>query len=191
MFRYKGFSKNAAQTVVRALQLAGEQGMPKAGTGHLLWAILLQPSDTAAGFLRTRNVTAEQVEWKVRQMGREKPLKLKGTDLLPEARRAMEFAVVGAQTARKKEAENTHLLCAMLEDPTCMASLWLCQMGVELTSAVRECRQISGQSVAPMPRSAHPKPGGRYCEKYGKDVFLSRASKHSVWYDQHILYGFD
>ena len=106
MFRYKGFSKSATQTVVRALQLAGEQGLPKAGTGHLLWAIMLQPSDTAACFLRTKNVTVEQVEWKVRQLGQDKPLRLKGGDLLPEAQKAMEFAVLGAQTARRREAEN-------------------------------------------------------------------------------------
>ncbi|MBQ5755555.1 MAG: ATP-dependent Clp protease ATP-binding subunit, partial [Oscillospiraceae bacterium] len=170
MFRYKGFSKSSTQTVARALQLAGEQGLPKAGTGHLLWAILQQPADTAAAFLRSKNITEEKVEWKARQLGQEKPQKLKSTDLLPEAQKAMEFAVVGAQTARKKEAENTHLLCAMLEDATCVASLWLCQMGLELTSAVRECRQLSGQSVGPAPRAAHPKTGGRFCDKYGKDL---------------------
>lgn len=170
MFRYKGFSKSATQTVVRALQLAGEQGLPKAGTGHLLWAIMLQPSDTAACFLRTKNVTVEQVEWKVRQLGQDKPLRLKGGDLLPEAQKAMEFAVLGAQTARRREAENSHLLCAMLEDATCMASLWLTQMGVELTSTARECRQLSGQyNITAVPRTTYAK-AGRLCDKYGKDL---------------------
>ena len=170
MFRYKGFSKSATQTVVRALQLAGEQGLPKAGTGHLLWAIMLQPSDTAACFLRTKNVTVEQVEWKVRQLGQDKPLRLKGGDLLPEAQKAMEFAVLGAQTARRREAENSHLLCAMLEDATCMASLWLTQIGVELTSTARECRQLSGQyNITAAPRTTYAK-AGRLCDKYGKDL---------------------
>ena len=170
LFRYKGFSRNATQTIARALQLAGEQGQPKAGTGHLLWAILLQSTDTAASFLRARSITLEQIEKKARQLGQEAPVRLKSGDLLPEAQRAMEFAVLGAQTARRREAENTHLLCAMLEDSTCMASLWLSQLGLELTNAVRECRQLSGQLVTPTAaRTGYPKQG-RFCDRYGRDL---------------------
>ncbi len=74
--------------------------------------------------------------------------------LAPDLKRAMDYAIIGAQNAHLNRAEPEHLLCAMLEDTGCAAGILLASMGVQLTDAVRECRQLSGQFILPYP-AAH------------------------------------
>ena len=156
MLHFKGFSRTAGHTLAQALRLAGKQGQPKASTGHLLMAILMQTSDPAASFLRARRITAPQVELRLQGLGQGRPLHLRSGDLLPETQKALDYALLGARAAQRKEADNEHLLCAMLEDPTCTASVWLREFGLELTETARDCRRLSGQLVLP----ASPRPLG-------------------------------
>ena len=60
----------------------------------------------------------------------------------------------------------------MLEDDGCAAGLLLAEMGLSLTEAVRECRQLSGQFVLPaQPRvSASIPRGSRASDKYCRDL---------------------
>ncbi|MFR6093599.1 MAG: AAA family ATPase, partial [Faecalibacterium prausnitzii] len=60
----------------------------------------------------------------------------------------------------------------MLEDTDCAAGVMLASMGVQLTEAVRECRQLSGQFILPIqPRSASSLPrGSRASDKYCRDL---------------------
>lgn len=74
MLHFKGFSRTAGHTLAQALRLAGKQGQPKASTGHLLMAILMQTSDPAASFLRARRITAPQVELRLQGLGQGRPL---------------------------------------------------------------------------------------------------------------------
>ena len=89
-----------------------------------------------------------------------------------DLRRAMDYAVIGAQNAHLSRAEPEHLLCAMLEDADCAAGVMLASMGVQLTEAVRECRQLSGQFILPIqPRTSPPLPrGSRASDKYCRDL---------------------
>ena len=88
MLHFKGFSRTAGHTLAQALRLAGKQGQPKASTGHLLMAILMQTSDPAASFLRARRITALQVELRLQGLGQGRPLHLRSGDLLPETQKA-------------------------------------------------------------------------------------------------------
>ena len=181
MLHFKGFSRTAGRTLAQALRLAGKQGQPKASTGHLLMAILMQTSDPAASFLRARRITAAQVELRLQGLGQGRPLHLKAGDLLPETQKALDYALLGARAAQRKEADNEHLLCAMLEDPACTASVWLRELGLELTETARDCRRMSGQLVLP----ASPRPLGyntrsaRSSDKYGRDL-TRLAAEHRL-----------
>ena len=92
--------------------------------------------------------------------------------MAPDLRRTMDYALIGAQNAHVSRAEPEHLLCAMLEDDGCAAGLLLAEMGLPLTEAVRECRQLSGQFVLPaQPRvSASIPRGSRASDKYCRDL---------------------
>lgn len=181
MLHFKGFSRTAGHTLAQALRLAGKQGQPKASTGHLLMAILMQTSDPAASFLRARRITAPQVELRLQGLGQGRPLHLRSGDLLPETQKALDYALLGARAAQRKEADNEHLLCAMLEDPACTASVWLREFGLELTETARDCRRLSGQLVLP----ASPRPLGynakstRSSDKYGRDL-TRLATEHRL-----------
>ena len=170
VYRYKGFSFTAARTVHTALVLAGQQGCSQADTGHLLLALVQTAQGTAADFLRRKRVTSTALAEHTAAHAAGRPRRLHSRDLAPELSKAMEFAVLGAHAASAARAENEHLLCAILEDPSCTASRWLAALGIELPQAARECRQLSGQLVLPaQPRMAASRTG-RPSDKYGRDL---------------------
>ena len=172
MFYYhKGLTRAARRTVATAITIAGRQGCTAVDTGHLLLAMLQTGRGTAVEFLRRKQITVTALSACASQRAcTGRPLHLRGRDLAPESRKALEFAVLGAHAARVNKAENEHLLCAMLEDTACTASVWLAGLGLEVPRAARECRQLSGQLVLPSsPRMSNTR-GSRPSEKYGRDL---------------------
>ena len=173
--RYKGFSREAGLLLDEAVELAGGLGCKKADTGHLLLAMLQTDSGPAGRFLAGKNISELAVR---RQLSAQRPGPAQHLDrraLAPELKRTMDYALIGAQNARLPKAEPEHLLCAMLEDADCAAGALLASMGVPLTEAVRECRQLSGQFILPFSQpqgrgtSAIPR-GSRASDKYCRDL---------------------
>ena len=170
--RYKGFSREAGQLLDKAVELAGGLGCKKADTGHLLWAMLQADGGPAARFLAGKNISELEVRRQL-SAGRDgSGTRLARGDMAADLRRAMDYAIIGAQNAHLSRAAPEHLLCAMLEDTDCAAGVMLASMGVQLTEAVRECRQLSGQFILPIqPRSASSLPrGSRASDKYCRDL---------------------
>ena len=172
MFYYhKGLTRAARRTVATAITIAGRQGGTAVDTGHLLLAMLQTGRGTAVEFLRRKQITVTALSACASQRAcTGRPLHLRGRDLAPESRKALEFAVLGAHAARVNKAENEHLLCAMLEDTACTASVWLAGLGLEVPRAARECRQLSGQLVLPSSPRMSSTRGSRPSEKYGRDL---------------------
>ena len=145
---YRGFSRPAARLLQQAVQLAGDLGCEQADTSHLLLAMLRQQG-AAAQFLTRKNITEPEVRRQLAQRRSAPAQRLDRQSMAPDLRRTMDYALIGAQNAHVSRAEPEHLLCAMLEDDGCAAGLLLAEMGLSLTEAVRECRQLSGQFVLP------------------------------------------
>lgn len=155
-----------------AVQLAGGLGCDRADTSHLLLAMLQQSSGPAARFLTGKKISEQAVR---RQLAQERcgpSHRLDRSAMAPELKRAMDYALIGAQNAHLTRAEPEHLLCAMLEDDGCAAGLMLSAMGMQLNEAVRECRQMSGQLILPLqPRASMSAPrGSRASDKYCRDL---------------------
>ena len=168
---YRGFSRPAARLLQQAVQLAGDLGCEQADTSHLLLA-MLQQQGAAAQFLTRKNITEPEVRRQLAQRRSAPAQRLDRQSMAPDLRRTMDYALIGAQNAHVSRAEPEHLLCAMLEDDGCAAGLLLAEMGLPLTEAVRECRQLSGQFVLPaQPRvSASIPRGSRASDKYCRDL---------------------
>lgn len=168
---YRGFSRPAARLLQQAVQLAGDLGCEQADTSHLLLA-MLQQQGAAAQFLTRKNITEPEVRRQLAQRRSAPAQRLERQAMAPDLRRTMDYALIGAQNAHVSRAEPEHLLCAMLEDDGCVAGLLLAEMGLSLTEAVRECRQLSGQFVLPaQPRvSASIPRGSRASDKYCRDL---------------------
>ena len=177
--RYKGFSREAGQLLDKAVELAGGLGCKKADTGHLLWAMLQADGGPAARFLAGKNISELEVRRQL-SAGRDGSVtRLARGDMAADLRRAMDYAIIGAQNAHLSRAEPEHLLCAMLEDDGCTAGILLASMGVQLTDAVRECRQLSGQFVLPyQTRTTVSAPrGSRASDKYCRDLTRRAAER--------------
>ncbi len=170
--KYKGFSREAGQLLEKAVQLAGGLGCKKADTGHLLLAMLQTDEGPAAQFLAEKNISEFEVRRQVSENRSGPAVKLEKNAFAPDLRRVMDYALIGAQNARLPRAEPEHLLCAILEDADCVAGVLLASMGVPLTDAVRECRQLSGQFILPLqPRASSAMPrGSRASDKYCRDL---------------------
>ena len=168
---YRGFSGAAAQLLQQAVQIAGNYGYEKADTSHLLLA-MLQQEGAAAEFLTRKKITEPEVRRQLTEKRRAPAMHLERHAMAPDLKRTMDYALIGAQNAHAARAEPEHLLCAMLEDDGCAAGLLLASMGLPLTEAVRECRQLSGQFVMPsQPRvSASMARGSRASDKYCRDL---------------------
>lgn len=169
---YRGFSREAGQLLEDSVRLAGKLGCTKADTGHLLLIILQEDHGSAGRFLAGKNITEAQVRGKITGCCKGPVLRLSRRAFAPDLKRAMDYAIIGAQNARLPRAEPEHLLCAMLEDDGCAAGVLLASMGLQLSEAVRECRQISGQFIMPLqPRAASSAPrGSRASDKYCRDL---------------------
>ena len=176
---YKGFSHEADRLLRSAVELAGNLGCEKADTSHLLLAILQQDQGAAARFLAGKQICEPEVRRQLAQTRRAPALHLDRHDLAPDLRRTMDYAIIGAQNAHLNRAEPEHLLCAMLEDDGCTAGVLLSSMGLQLTEAVRECRQLSGQFVLPyQTRAAAGAPrGSRASDKYCRDLTRRAAER--------------
>ena len=133
---------------------------------------MLQQQGAAAQFLTRKNITEPEVRRQLAQQRSGPAQRLDRQSMAPDLRRTMDYALIGAQNAHVSRAEPEHLLCAMLEDDGCAAGLLLAEMGLSLTEAVRECRQLSGQFVLPaQPRvSASIPRGSRASDKYCRDL---------------------
>ena len=168
---YRGFSRPAARLLQQAVQLAGDLGCEQADTSHLLLA-MLQQQGAAAQFLTRKNITEPEVRRQLAQQRSGPAQRLDRQSMAPDLRRTMDYALIGAQNAHVSRAEPEHLLCAMLEDDGCVAGLLLAEMGLSLTEAVRECRQLSGQFILPIqPRTSPSLPrGSRASDKYCRDL---------------------
>ena len=176
---YKGFSRESDHLLRSAVELAGDLGCEKADTGHLLLAILQQDHGAAARFLANKQIREPDVRRQLAERRCGPALHLDRNAFAPDLRRTMDYAIIGAQNAHLNRAEPEHLLCAMLEDDGCTAGLLLASMGLPLTEAVRECRQLSGQFIlSPQPRvSASVARGSRASDKYCRDLTRKAADR--------------
>lgn len=97
LYHYKGFSGGAARTLRAAVRLAGRQGCAETDTGHLLLAMLRTARGPAADFLRRKRVTETALRACVPARGEGARLPFwQKSPLAAETRKAMEFAVLGA-----------------------------------------------------------------------------------------------
>ena len=96
---YRGFSRASGQLLQQALQLAGSYGCEKADTAHLLLAMLQQEQGTTAQFLTGRQITEQEVRRQLSLTRRVPTVHLDRNALAADLKRAMDYALIGAQNA--------------------------------------------------------------------------------------------
>ncbi len=171
---YRGFSSSARKLISSAILQAGRLGEKQADTGHLLIVMARDDCGVVGRFLMEKKVDPTALVKKVQPENKMPSLLVswRAGSVSADLQHIVEMARVGARTAQQNKVQPSHLLCAMMEDSSCVANKLLAQTGVELTQAVRECRQISGQMILPsQPRaSSIGRSGTRASDKYCRDL---------------------
>jgi ATP-dependent Clp protease ATP-binding subunit ClpC len=169
---YRGFSRKAGSILADTVRWAGQRGETKAGTSLLLIMIAKEDEGIAGRFLSDKKITWREAEKHLPAVPDAQPRRVAWHAMTPELKKAMDYAVMDAQNIGASKAGPEHLLCAMLEDSSCAASLLLAEMGVEIGDAVRECRTLTGQTVIQIqPRpTATASRGSRASDKYCRDL---------------------
>ena len=143
MGRHKGFSREAGLLLDEAVELAGSMGCARADTGHLLLAMLQTDRGPAGRFLAGKNITEPAVRRQLAESRTSPARQLDRKALAPDLRRAMDYALIGAQNAHLPKAEPEHLLCAMLEDDGCTAGILLASMGNRVSTVANFFSQFN------------------------------------------------
>lgn len=179
MFFYKGFSRQANKILEGARKISENFGHLHVGTEHLLLSFLKNDKSTAAAFLVEKQIfsaTVERLISEINPIGNK--TRLGPNDFTPKLLKAMDFAAIGARAAQNSLIEPEHLLAAILEDSTAVATRILQKMGIETSTAARECQRLSGQIVQyPSIQNKQASSQQRVqktAEKFGRD--LTRAA---------------
>ena len=169
---YKGFTHPAAVLLTQALLLAGQRGLTRADSGFLLAAMADDPAGEVFFFLQKHKVQLRDVEPMLTASEHRTAVRLRRQAFSTELDRVMDYARLSAQNTGKTKAGPEHLLCAMLEDPTCKAGDILHRLGVRVGDAVKECRVLTGQAVLQLPvRPMNTASrGSRASDKYCRDL---------------------
>ncbi len=171
IYHYRGFSRKAGHILADTVRWAGQRGEGQAGTSLLLVTIAREDEEIAGRFLAEKKIRWQEVEKHLPVSGAALPRRLSWHAVTPELKRTMDYAVLDAQNAGAGKAGPEHLLCAMLEDSGCAASVLLAEMGVEIGDAMRECRSLTGQTILPIaPRPVAAARGTRASDKYCRDL---------------------
>lgn len=135
----EAYTQKAAAVLARARQEAEALGHSFTGTEHLILAMLADGSNVGAAILRTHRVTLTRFRQGVLdELGRSAPSQLGEDSATPALIRIRQAA---ERAAGEQPVSSEGLLCAVLGDPQCGASVLLRGMGISLNSLRCACVQ--------------------------------------------------
>ncbi len=176
MFNFKGVTSDANNALNYAVEAAEDMGHTYVGSEHILYGLLVDPSNVAAALLSSQKVTKQKIEELIkRNIGIGIPTSLKAEDFTPRGRHIIESAIVMGHGSRYGLAGTEHLLMAILREPQSAACRFLVQSGVqpfELLSKVTRAPESPPQGKQKSGREGEE---GGVLEQFGRDLTKSAA----------------
>ncbi|MGI6744809.1 MAG: ATP-dependent Clp protease ATP-binding subunit [Acutalibacteraceae bacterium] len=137
MYRFTGFTDNANNALNFAVEAAEDIGHTYIGSEHVLYGLLVDPSNTAATSLSAYKITKQKVEELLkRNIGIGIPTTLSPDDFTPRCKHIIETALVIGRGSKYGNAGTEQLLMAILREPQSSGCRFLVQLGVQPFDAI-------------------------------------------------------
>ena len=181
MFIFNGFTEKANSAINKAIAVASMLGHTCIGSEHLLYGLAAEESSVSATLLEKNNVTADEVERKLREtFGAGIQNELTPSDLTPRSKRILENSIYEARKLGHRYVGTEHILLSILQESDCYAVMFLTDLGVNAgelyQSCVREISDSAGEESGTAPqgdsyRRSKQNGGGKKAPlEYGKDL---------------------
>lgn len=137
---FNGFTEKANIALNNAMRIAMEFGHTYVGSEHILYGLLTQDSGVAWLVLDKHGVTQKEIANKMEILvGKGIPTKLTAADFTPRSKRILETALTQARAGHHSFVGTEHILRAMIKDSECYATIFLKEMGVNITLLYSDC----------------------------------------------------
>ncbi|HBH94900.1 MAG TPA: ATP-dependent Clp protease ATP-binding subunit ClpC [Ruminococcaceae bacterium] len=178
MVQFSGFTEKANYALNNSIGIASSMGHTYVGSEHILCGLLCDENGVAGHILSVQGISREDVINKLQKtVGSGIPTHLGLSDFTPRSKRILENALNEARKENSAFVGTEHILYAMLNDEDCYGSLFLKEMGADISGSMRDCTM--GQSQRLMGLSKRNAVTEPTMLKYGRDL-TSLAEEGSI-----------
>ena len=140
MVQFSGFTEKANNALNSSICIASSLGHTYVGSEHILCGLLCDENGVAGHILSVQGINRDGVLDKLQQtIGSGIPTRLGLSDFTPRSKRILENALNEAKKEKSAFVGTEHILYAMLNDEECYGSLFLKEMGADISGSIDSC----------------------------------------------------
>ena len=169
MIEFSGFTEKANKALNSSILTASSMGHTYVGSEHILCGLLCDENGVAGHILSVQGINRDGVLTKLKQsIGSGIPTQLGIADFTPRSKRILENALTEARRENSAFVGTEHILYAMLTDEECYGSVFLREMGADISTSIKDCTAgKKGKGKALNKKKAITDPS---MTKYGRDL---------------------
>lgn len=169
MIEFSGFTEKANKALNSSILTASSMGHTYVGSEHILCGLLCDENGVAGHILSVQGINRDGVLTKLKQsIGSGIPTQLGIADFTPRSKRILENALTEARRENSAFVGTEHILYAMLTDEECYGSVFLREMGADISTSIKDCtvgKKGEGKRLAKKKAITDPS-----MLKYGRDL---------------------
>ncbi len=140
MIEFSGFTEKANKALNNSINTASSMGHTYVGSEHILCGLLYDETGVAGHILSVQGISKDSVLSKLQQsVGSGIPTQLGINDFTPRSKRILENALNEARRENSAFVGTEHILYAILTDEECYGSVFLREMGADISAGIRDC----------------------------------------------------
>lgn len=173
MYKFTGFTDNANNALNFAVEAAEDIGHTYIGSEHVLYGLLVDPSNTAATVLGAYKITKQKVEELLkRNIGIGIPTTLSPDDFTPRCKHIIETALLTGKGSKYGNAGTEQLLTAILREPQSSGCRFLVQLGIQPFDVISKLSRGSEGSQTQKQKQGGKDSGeeGGLLAQFGRDL---------------------
>lgn len=171
MIEFSGFTEKANKALNSSIVTASSLGHTYVGSEHILCGLLSDENGVAGHILLSQGINRENVLDKLQQaVGSGIPTHLSLADFTPRSKRILENALCEAKRENSSSVGTEHILYAMLADEGCYGSIFLKEMGADISGSIRSCTEGKKELSCGLTKKRIISDGNML--KYGRDLTL-------------------